>query len=236
MLFCQSTSRAGAAERPRGQGWGAGTTRAFSGHADLSSLRRSSSRAEKSDDVTKQHAPRQHGLGPSQTLRSVVCLHGWPDGSRERTPYPESTQSDASGALSTQRLAPLVQMGREGRSALLLPGTPPGWVMDLKKTFQRKFTECVPLTELYPTLCDPVDCSPPGSSIHGILQAQVLEWVAIPFSRESSLIQGRNPGVLHGRQILHHLSHQGSPMFKVSVLKRNAPQPVTAFYSLKMLS
>ena len=51
----------------------------------------------------------------------------------------------------------------------------------------------------------------------------MLEWVAIPFSRESSLIQGRNPGLLHGRQILHHLSHQGSPMFKVSVLKRNAP-------------
>jgi len=34
-----------------------------------------------------------------------------------------------------------------------------------------------------PTLCDPVDCSPPGSSIHGILQARILEWVAISFSR-----------------------------------------------------
>ena len=37
-----------------------------------------------------------------------------------------------------------------------------------------------------PTLCDPVDCSPPGSSIHGILQARVLERVAISFSRGSS--------------------------------------------------
>ena len=37
-----------------------------------------------------------------------------------------------------------------------------------------------------PTLCDPVDCSPPGSSIHGILQARILEWVAIPSSRGSS--------------------------------------------------
>ena len=35
-------------------------------------------------------------------------------------------------------------------------------------------------------LCDPVDCSPPGSSIHGILQARILEWVAISFSRGSS--------------------------------------------------
>ena len=37
-----------------------------------------------------------------------------------------------------------------------------------------------------PTLCDPMDCSPPGSSVHGILQARLLEWVAISFSRESS--------------------------------------------------
>ena len=37
-----------------------------------------------------------------------------------------------------------------------------------------------------PTLCNPVDCSPPGSSVHGILQARILEWVAISFSRGSS--------------------------------------------------
>ena len=38
-----------------------------------------------------------------------------------------------------------------------------------------------------PTLCNPMDyCSPPGSSIHGILQARILEWVAIAFSRGSS--------------------------------------------------
>ena len=37
-----------------------------------------------------------------------------------------------------------------------------------------------------PTLCDPMDCIPPGSSIHGVLQARVLEWGAISFSRGSS--------------------------------------------------
>ena len=37
-----------------------------------------------------------------------------------------------------------------------------------------------------PTLCDPVDCSPPGSSVHGILQARILEWVAISFFRGPS--------------------------------------------------
>ena len=36
------------------------------------------------------------------------------------------------------------------------------------------------------TLCEPIDCSLPGSSVHGILQASMLEWVAIPFSRGSS--------------------------------------------------
>ena len=35
-------------------------------------------------------------------------------------------------------------------------------------------------------LCDPMDCSPPGSYVHGILQARILEWVAVPFSMESS--------------------------------------------------
>ena len=38
----------------------------------------------------------------------------------------------------------------------------------------------------YLTNCDPVDCSPPGSSVHGILHARILEWVAMPFSRVSS--------------------------------------------------
>ena len=40
--------------------------------------------------------------------------------------------------------------------------------------------------QLYLTVCNPMDCSPPGSSVHGILQKRILEWVAIPFSRGSS--------------------------------------------------
>ena len=42
------------------------------------------------------------------------------------------------------------------------------------------------VTQLCLTLCDPMDCSPPGSSVHGILQARVTEWVAISFSRACS--------------------------------------------------
>ena len=41
------------------------------------------------------------------------------------------------------------------------------------------------VTESYPAVCDSMNCSPPGSSVHGILQARILEWVAIPFSRGS---------------------------------------------------
>ena len=46
-----------------------------------------------------------------------------------------------------------------------------------------------------PTLCDPMDCSLPGSSVHGILQARILEWVAMPSSRGPSQ-PGIEPGSL----------------------------------------
>ena len=45
---------------------------------------------------------------------------------------------------------------------------------------------CVLVTQSCLTLCHPMGCNPPGSSVHGILQARILEWVAIPFSRETS--------------------------------------------------
>ena len=43
------------------------------------------------------------------------------------------------------------------------------------------------VAQSYPTLSDPMDCSPPGSSIHGIFQARVLEWGAIALSQTFSL-------------------------------------------------
>ena len=105
------------------------------------------------------------------------------------------------------------------------------------------------VTQLSPTLCDPMDCSPPGYSIHGILQARILAAAAAaatkslqscltlcdprdgthqaPLSMGASgkntavgchfllqgivLTQGSNPRLPHCRQILNHLSHQGSP-------------------------
>ena len=81
-----------------------------------------------------------------------------------------------------------------------------------------------------PTLSDPMDCSLPGSSVHRIFQARVLEWGAIAFSADEPLGKPKNTGVgslsllqgifltqelnwclLHCRQILYQLSYQGSP-------------------------
>ena len=61
------------------------------------------------------------------------------------------------------------------------------------------------IVQLCLTICNSMHCSPQGSSVHGILRARILEWIAILFSK------GSNPGLLHYRQILYHLSHQESP-------------------------
>ena len=65
------------------------------------------------------------------------------------------------------------------------------------------------------TLYNPLDYSPPGSSVPGILQAKVLEWVAMPSSRRSSQPRDRN----HisyvsciGKQVLYHSHHLGRPV------------------------
>ena len=69
---------------------------------------------------------------------------------------------------------------------------------------------CVLVTQSCLVLCNPVDCSPPVSSVHGILQARILEWVAIPFSRGSSQPRDQT-WVSCTAGGLYNLSHQGSP-------------------------
>ena len=64
------------------------------------------------------------------------------------------------------------------------------------------------VAKLCPTLCNHKDCSLPGSSIHGILQARILEWVAMPFS---SPTQGSNQSLLHWQVDSLPLNHLGSP-------------------------
>ena len=86
---------------------------------------------------------------------------------------------------------------------------PLGWLVPLKVKESEVAQSCL-------TLCDPRDCSPPGSSVHGIFQARVLEWVAISFSRGSSqlrdwtlvsCIAGRHFTIWATREVLKfHLS------------------------------
>ena len=85
------------------------------------------------------------------------------------------------------------------------PGSSPGQETKILQ-------ECVLVAQSCTPLCDPLDCYPTVYSVHGILHARILEWVAIPFSRRSLPPRDWTPvGHLHCRQILYHLSHQGSP-------------------------
>ena len=60
------------------------------------------------------------------------------------------------------------------------------------------------VTQPCPTLCNPVDCSLPGSSVQGILQTRILEWIAVPQPRDQTQVSCISGG-------LYHVSHQGSP-------------------------
>ena len=83
------------------------------------------------------------------------------------------------------------------------------WNKALKTGFDSTIQLCVCAVcgQSCPTLCDPVDYSPPGFSVYGIVQASILEWVAISFSRGSS--QPRDQTLViciscTGREILYH--------------------------------
>ena len=72
------------------------------------------------------------------------------------------------------------------------------------------------VAQLCPTLCNPMDCSLPGSSVHGILQTRVLEWVAMLSSR------GPEDHISYvsciSRCVLYHWCHLGSPGYRWSKL------------------
>ena len=73
-----------------------------------------------------------------------------------------------------------------------------------------KLEVIVLVDQLCLTLWNPMDFCVPGSFVHGILQAKILECISIPFSRESSQPRDQTWVYLHFRQILYHLSHQRS--------------------------
>ena len=78
------------------------------------------------------------------------------------------------------------------------------------------------VTKSCPILCNPMDCSPPSSTVHGILQARILQWVAMHSSRGSSQPQHW----IHvsdvsciGRRVLYHYRHLGNPKMPPELLK-----------------
>ena len=68
------------------------------------------------------------------------------------------------------------------------------------------------VAQLCPTLCDPMDCSPPGSSVHGDSPVRNTGVDCNDLFHGIFPTQGSNPGLLCCRQILYHLVHQGSPL------------------------
>ena len=84
-----------------------------------------------------------------------------------------------------------------------------------------------------PSFWDPMNCSLPGSSVHGILQARILERVAIPFSKESSQSRNRtcvSYNLLHWQVSSLPLSHHGSP-HQPSKASTTQGHPVLPFFS-----
>ena len=85
------------------------------------------------------------------------------------------------------------------------------------KEFEREKVKLklVLVTQSCPTLCDPMDCSPPGSSVQGILQARILKWVASSLLQGIFPTQGSNASLLHCRQSLYHQSHHRKEIIKL---------------------
>ena len=80
----------------------------------------------------------------------------------------------------------------------------------LHKGYKPRSDLCL-VTQSCPALCDPMDCSPPGSSVHGDSPGKNTRMSCHVLLQGIFPIQRSNTGLLHCRQILYHLSHQGSP-------------------------
>ena len=94
------------------------------------------------------------------------------------------------------------------------------------KNISNRGSCCCLVTNSYPTVCDPMDCSLPGSSVHGISQARILEWVAISFSRGFSWSRDQTQVPCTAGRFFYGQSHQGSLIIKgmsVKMLRLDSP-------------
>ena len=110
-------------------------------------------------------------------------MNSWLQHVGSSSPTRDGTQASCTGSVESQ---PLDQQGSPmvfdcwKLSSLIHPSFPLAWC--LSKSGDPSWCACV-LSCFSHVRCDPMDCRLPGSSVHGILQARILEWVAMPFSR-----------------------------------------------------
>ena len=78
---------------------------------------------------------------------------------------------------------------------------------------------CVLVAHSCLTLCDPRNCSPPVSSVHGILQARILEWVGILFSRESSQLSDQTSVSCFANNFFLPSEPAGEPVYKYNMVQ-----------------
>ena len=94
-------------------------------------------------------------------------------------------------------------------------------MIGLNQTCPAEYSICMLSLQLCLTLCNPMDHRPPGSFVHGIFLARILEWFAMPSSEAWRIFwtQGLNLPLLCRRQILHLLSHLGKPQNDLELLQ-----------------
>ena len=85
------------------------------------------------------------------------------------------------------------------------------------------------VAQLCLTLCDPMDCSPPGSSVHGDSPCKNTRVGCHAFLQGIFPTQGLKPGLLHCRHILYHLSYQGSPQWNTEGLPDGSDGKASAY-------
>ena len=149
-------------------------------------------------------------LGQEDPLEKEMATHSsiltWRIPWKEEPSGPQST-----GSQSRTRLIERLNLRgvREGYIPGLYPllGHVYLFLVSLFIIFLLSIHECMLSHFSSVRLCDPMNCSPPGSSLHGILQAGILEWVVIPFSRGSCDSSNRTRifYISHiGKQVLYH--------------------------------
>ena len=84
------------------------------------------------------------------------------------------------------------------------------------------------VAQLCPTLCYPMDCNPPSSSVHVDSPGKNTGVGCHALLQGIFPIQGSNPGLLHCKWILYHLSHKGSPYLLTTVFTRNSSEGVSS--------